>query len=306
MSDHSESIANKPILNPRNSEVAKTLTESQYVIAVGVANVINYHIQKTGSFRDALTDYAHAFARSEKFDAMKGEIIIRDVYKEQYGRTMNAAREALLENAKNLPETAREQAHRASERDRGIQEHVIAPLLDQPAGDGRGIAILAGDVQHAIPQQRLAFGRRHRIPHQAFGKIRRRCDPHQRHDAFGTGDGRKQRDPAAHGGAHENQRAGGQMIDRRQRIGRPLPDGAIAKRTVAGAMPGIVEPQHSLASRGGEGGEAGRLVPGHVAAKAGQENDGGAASVQPVPRQRRAVAPVHPSRRHEFWSLFAA
>ena len=116
MSDHSESIANKPILNPRNSEVAKTLTEAQYVIAVGVANVINYHIQKTGSFRDALTDYAHAFARSEKFDAMKGEIIIRDVYKEQYGRTMNAAREALLENAKNLPETAREQALQAARK----------------------------------------------------------------------------------------------------------------------------------------------------------------------------------------------
>jgi len=116
MSEHPETSAQKPIQNLRDSYIAKTLTESQYAIAVGVANVINYHIQKTGSFRDALTDYAHAFARSEKFDAMKGEMIIRDVYTEQYGHTMNAAREALLENAKKLPETACEQALQAARK----------------------------------------------------------------------------------------------------------------------------------------------------------------------------------------------
>lgn len=94
----------------RESFVGKSLTEAQRDIAMSVAQIIDRHIQKTGSFREPLTDYAHAFARSEKFDAMKGETIIRDVYAAQYGRTMNATREALLKNEKNLPEQAREQA----------------------------------------------------------------------------------------------------------------------------------------------------------------------------------------------------
>lgn len=116
MNEHSEVLALKHPGSVRESYVAKTLTESQLDIAVDVASVINRHIQKTGSFREALTDYAHAFSRSEKFDAMKGEVIIRDVYAAQYGHTMNAAREALLENERNLPETAREQAVQSARR----------------------------------------------------------------------------------------------------------------------------------------------------------------------------------------------
>lgn len=116
MNDFGQTSEQTPIKNVRESYVGKTLTESQCDIAVGVASIINRHIQKTGSFREALTDYAHAFARSEKFDAMKGEVIIRDVYTAQYGHTMNAARESLLENEKSLPETAREQALKAARR----------------------------------------------------------------------------------------------------------------------------------------------------------------------------------------------
>lgn len=116
MSDYLETSAHKPIQNVRNSYVAKTLTESQCDIAVDVASIINRQIQKTGSFREPLTDYAHAFARSEKFDAMKGELIIRDVFAAQYGQTMNAAREALLQNEKNLPEAAREQSVQAARK----------------------------------------------------------------------------------------------------------------------------------------------------------------------------------------------
>lgn len=116
MNEHSEVPTLKQLGSVRESYVAKTLTESQLDIAVDVASVINRHIQKTGSFREALTDYAHAFSRSEKFDAAKGEIIIRDVFAAQYGQTMNAAREALLENERNLPETAREQAIQSARR----------------------------------------------------------------------------------------------------------------------------------------------------------------------------------------------
>lgn len=110
MSDHEVQATQKAEPSPRNSYIGKTLTESQWDIATNVASIINRQIQKTGSFREALTDYAHAFSRSEKFDAAKGEVIIRDVFSAQYGQTMNALRETLLNNEKNLPENAREQA----------------------------------------------------------------------------------------------------------------------------------------------------------------------------------------------------
>jgi hypothetical protein len=110
MSDHEVQATQKAEPSPRNSYIGRTLTESQWDIATDVARIINRQIQKTGSFREALTDYAHAFSRSEKFDAAKGEIIIRDVFAAQYGQTMNALRETLVNNEKNLPESAREQA----------------------------------------------------------------------------------------------------------------------------------------------------------------------------------------------------
>jgi hypothetical protein len=99
----------KPRVTTQKQAVMKSfqgqnLTEAQTDIAMNLASIINRHIHKTGSFREPLTDYAHAFARSEKFDAMKGETIIRDVFTAQYGRTVNATREALLEREKTLPE----------------------------------------------------------------------------------------------------------------------------------------------------------------------------------------------------------
>ena len=93
-----------------NSYQGQALTDAQTDIAMNLANIINRHIHKTGSFREPLTDYAHAFARSEKFDAMKGETIIREVYAVQFDRTMNATREALIERENNLPESTPELA----------------------------------------------------------------------------------------------------------------------------------------------------------------------------------------------------
>ncbi len=112
--------AQQRIKEARDSFTGRNLTDSQFDIAVGLAGIIDRHIHKTGSFREPLTDYAHAFARSEKFDAMKGEVIVRDIYAARYGRTMNATREALLENEKNLPETAREQAIQAARNIEGL------------------------------------------------------------------------------------------------------------------------------------------------------------------------------------------
>lgn len=85
----------------KESFSGKTLTESQFNEAWAISKIIHQEINKRGTFREKLTDYSHAFARSEKFDAMRAENILRDVYGGRYSQSMNHTREALMakENA---------------------------------------------------------------------------------------------------------------------------------------------------------------------------------------------------------------
>lgn len=94
----------------RDSFSGRGLTDSQLRDAWALSGVLHTHIQKTGSFREALTDYAHAFARGERFDALRAEAILRDVYGARYEQSLNQTREGLLEREKALPETAQTRA----------------------------------------------------------------------------------------------------------------------------------------------------------------------------------------------------
>jgi hypothetical protein len=75
-----------------------------------VAAIMERGIRTNGSFVEKLGDYAHAFARAEKFDATRGEVIIRDMFKARYGVTMNQMREGLLSREAEIKETMTEQA----------------------------------------------------------------------------------------------------------------------------------------------------------------------------------------------------
>ena len=68
------------------------------------------NIRTSGSFVEKLGDYSHAFARAEKFDAIKGETIIRDIFKARYGLSMNQMREGLLAREKEIKDTIKEPA----------------------------------------------------------------------------------------------------------------------------------------------------------------------------------------------------
>ena len=94
----------------KNSFTGKTLTVSQFDESWALAKIIHRGIEKTGSFREKLTDYSHAYARSEKFDQMKGETIIRDIFKARYGESMNEMRLDLKKRAENPTEDARKVA----------------------------------------------------------------------------------------------------------------------------------------------------------------------------------------------------
>lgn len=94
----------------RASFTGKKLTASQFDESWAIVGVMEREIRNSGSFREKLTDYSHAFSRSEKFNSLKGETIIRDIFKSRYGQTMNQMREGLMEREVTLRETGQDQA----------------------------------------------------------------------------------------------------------------------------------------------------------------------------------------------------
>lgn len=86
------------------------LTQSQFDESWAIVEIIERDIRKTGSFREKLTDYAHAYARGERFDAMKGETVLRDQFKARFGQSMNAMREQLMEREKTLQSAPQDHA----------------------------------------------------------------------------------------------------------------------------------------------------------------------------------------------------
>jgi len=104
-----------------HSTSGSNLSGSQTDESKALAEIMHRGIRKNGKFREKLTDFSHAFARGEKFDAVKAEIIIRDQFKAQYGETMNQMRLGLKERQENLPETA--------DRDALEYARMIEPLI---------------------------------------------------------------------------------------------------------------------------------------------------------------------------------
>lgn len=102
---------NKRVADARESFSGRLLTNRQFDDAMTITGIIEREIKSTGAFKDKLGDYAYAFARSEKFDALKAETILRDLFKERTGQTMNQFREDLAKAEESITEDLRAQAY---------------------------------------------------------------------------------------------------------------------------------------------------------------------------------------------------
>lgn len=90
------------VAQARDSFAGRLLTDTQFNEAMAITGIIESEIKNSGTFRDKLGDYAHAFARTEKFDAVKAETTLRDLFKVRTGQSMNEMREQLMEREKSL------------------------------------------------------------------------------------------------------------------------------------------------------------------------------------------------------------
>lgn len=99
-SDHREPPA--WVASARNCFSGRLLTDAQFEEVIAITSIIAREIRRSGAFKDKLGDYAYAFSRLEKFDAAKAETIIRDLFKERFGVTMNQMRENLIEREQRI------------------------------------------------------------------------------------------------------------------------------------------------------------------------------------------------------------
>lgn len=90
------------VMMGRESFSGRLLTDPQFYDAMVITCIIEREIHKSGAFKEKLGDYAYAFARTEKFDVMKAETILRDLFKARTGMTMNDMREKLADREEKL------------------------------------------------------------------------------------------------------------------------------------------------------------------------------------------------------------
>ncbi|MEM9733633.1 MAG: hypothetical protein AAF903_09150 [Pseudomonadota bacterium] len=90
------------VAGARESFSGRLLTATQFDEAIAITGILEAEIYKSGTFKEKLGDYAHAFARTERFDAMKAESTLRDLFKARVGQTMNELREDLAAREQDI------------------------------------------------------------------------------------------------------------------------------------------------------------------------------------------------------------
>ena len=114
MNNYYDPKESERVAQARESFSGRLLTDGQFTEAMAITGILENEIRKSGTFKEKLGDYAHAFARTEKFDVVKAETTLRDLFKTRTGQSMNQMREALMEREQELPENAPDQAKQAT------------------------------------------------------------------------------------------------------------------------------------------------------------------------------------------------
>lgn len=95
----------KRILPARNNYPAGTLSDPHYDEAMMIGHIIEKSIHSTGRFKEMLAEYSSAYAHTkDKLTVIQAEKIIRDIFVQRTGMTMNEMREGFVRREENLTE----------------------------------------------------------------------------------------------------------------------------------------------------------------------------------------------------------
>lgn len=93
------------VLTARESYSGRLLSDPHFNEAMMITGIVEKEIQATGRFKEVLDEYSVAFARPKKnLSPSKAETIIRDLFKERTGLSMNELRESFQRREESLTE----------------------------------------------------------------------------------------------------------------------------------------------------------------------------------------------------------
>ena len=91
------------VLGARESYSGRLLSDPHFDEAMMITGIVEKEIQATGRFKEVLNEYSAAFAHTKKnLSVVKAETIIRDLFKERTGLSMNELRESFQHREENL------------------------------------------------------------------------------------------------------------------------------------------------------------------------------------------------------------
>lgn len=95
----------------RDSFSGRLLSEPHYDEAMMITGIVEKEIQSTGRFKEVLTEYSSAYAHTKKnLSVINSEKIIRDLFRERTGMTMNEMRETFVQREENLTDVQKRAA----------------------------------------------------------------------------------------------------------------------------------------------------------------------------------------------------
>ena len=93
------------VKNARESYSGRLLSDPHFNEAMMNTGIIEKNIQATGKFKEVLDEYSAAFAHTKQnMSVVKAEKIIRDLFKQRVGLSMNELRESFQQREENLTE----------------------------------------------------------------------------------------------------------------------------------------------------------------------------------------------------------
>jgi len=99
------------VLGARESYSGRLLSDPHFDEAMMITGILEKEIQATGTFKEVLDEYSVAFARPKRnLSPSKAETIIRDLFKERTGLSMNELRESFQQREENLTQEQRQAA----------------------------------------------------------------------------------------------------------------------------------------------------------------------------------------------------
>ena len=98
----------KRVSQSRDSFSGRLLSDPHYDEAMMITGIIEKEIQSTGRFKEVLNEYSAAYAHTKKnLSVVNAEKIMRDLFKERTGLSMNEMRESFVQREESLSQQQR-------------------------------------------------------------------------------------------------------------------------------------------------------------------------------------------------------